>query len=144
MRLCHKLWFSNPNIFTTQCRKPEIFQTMNFVRSNNQSLKFQKFTSTGCKDIRIITFEFVAKTQFVYFYLWVRGACNMLKLYNIWSPKVCPSWSAWRRNCLKGLWNLQNSITPPPSFHGSVRLWSAFKIKCYLFKKCHQSYFSNL
>ena len=28
-------------------------------------MKFQKFTPTGCKDIRIRTFEFVAKTQFL-------------------------------------------------------------------------------
>ena len=35
--LCHKLWYSNLFIFATQYRKPEIFQTMNSVKSNNLS-----------------------------------------------------------------------------------------------------------
>ena len=38
LSLCHKLWFSNAYIFATQCRRPQIFQTMNSVRSNNLSL----------------------------------------------------------------------------------------------------------
>ena len=50
--------------FATQCRSPKIFQTMNSVRSNNVSLKYKRPTPSGCKDIRIIKFEFVAKTQF--------------------------------------------------------------------------------
>ena len=65
LRLCHKLWFSNPYIITTKCRRPFIFQTVNYVKPNNWSLKFHKFTPTGCKYIRIRTFEFVAKTQFL-------------------------------------------------------------------------------
>ena len=32
LSLCHKLRFSNPYIFETQCRRPQIFQTMNSVR----------------------------------------------------------------------------------------------------------------
>ena len=62
LSLCHKLRFSNPYIFTTQCRRPYIFQTMSSVRSNNTSLKYQSFTLSDCKDIGIIKFEFVAKT----------------------------------------------------------------------------------
>ena len=38
---------------------------MNSVRSNNLSLKYQRFATSGCKDIRIRKFEFVAKTQFL-------------------------------------------------------------------------------
>ena len=38
---------------------------MNSVRSNNISLKYQKFTTLGSKDIEIINSEFVAKTQFL-------------------------------------------------------------------------------
>jgi len=38
---------------------------MNYVRSNNRSLKFQRFTPTGCRDMRIRKIEFVAKTQFL-------------------------------------------------------------------------------
>ena len=30
---CHKLWFSNPYIFATQCRRPLIFQAINYVKS---------------------------------------------------------------------------------------------------------------
>ena len=39
---------------------------MDFVRSNDLSWKYQRFTSSGCKDIGIRKFEFVAKTQFLY------------------------------------------------------------------------------
>ena len=50
---------SNPNISATQC------QTINSVRSNNLSLKYQRFTRSGGEDIGIRKFEFVAKTQFL-------------------------------------------------------------------------------
>ena len=39
-------------------------QTVNSVRSNNLSLKYQRFKSSDCEDIEIKKFEFVAKTQF--------------------------------------------------------------------------------
>ena len=39
---------------------------MNAIRSNNVSLKYQRFTSSGCKDIGFTKTEFVAKTQFLY------------------------------------------------------------------------------
>ena len=38
---------------------------MNSVRSNNISLKYQRFTTLGSKDIGIINSEFVATTQFL-------------------------------------------------------------------------------
>ena len=47
----HKLYFSNLYIFATQCRRPLIFQTMNSVRPNNLSLKYQRFTYIDCKDV---------------------------------------------------------------------------------------------
>ncbi len=65
LALCNKLWFSNPNIFRTQFRKPLKFQTMTFVRSRNISLKYQRFTTLGSKDIGIRKSEFVAKSQFL-------------------------------------------------------------------------------
>ena len=65
LSLCHKLEFSNPYIFKPQFCRPLIFQTMNCVRSDNLSLKNQRCTQTGCKDIGILNFEFVAKTQFL-------------------------------------------------------------------------------
>ena len=43
LSFCHKLWFSNFNIVATQCRRLLIFQTMNAIRSNNVSLKYQRF-----------------------------------------------------------------------------------------------------
>ena len=47
-----------------------IFQTMNSVRSNNISLKYQIFTTLlGFKDIGVIKSEFVANTQF----LWIES-----------------------------------------------------------------------
>ena len=39
LNLCHKLWYSDPFIFATQCRKPLIFQAIDCVRSN-LSLKY--------------------------------------------------------------------------------------------------------
>ena len=53
MSLCHKLRCFNPYIFATQCRRPLTFQTMNSVRLNNLSLKYQRCTPSGCKDIGI-------------------------------------------------------------------------------------------
>ena len=61
LSFCHKLRFSNPYFFSTQCRWPLIFKTMNSVRSNNQSLKPPRFKPSGCTDIGIRTFMFVAK-----------------------------------------------------------------------------------
>ena len=48
-----------------QCRRPQIFQTMTSVRSKNLNLKFPRFKPSGCKDIGIRKFEFVAKTKFL-------------------------------------------------------------------------------
>ena len=38
---------------------------MNSVRSNSQSLKYQRFKLSAWKDIGFRKFEFVAKTQFL-------------------------------------------------------------------------------
>ena len=38
---------------------------MNSVRSNNESLKYQRFATLGSKDIEILNSEFGAKTQFL-------------------------------------------------------------------------------
>ena len=48
-----------------QCRKSYLFQTRHSVRSNNLSLNYQRFTTSGCLDKEIGTLEFVAKTQFL-------------------------------------------------------------------------------
>ena len=45
----------------------EIFQTMNYFRSNNDSLKYQRLTPSGCKDMTIGKSEFVTKTKFLCF-----------------------------------------------------------------------------
>ena len=39
-----------PFIFATRCLRPLIFQIMNSGGSKRQSLKYQKFIQTGCKD----------------------------------------------------------------------------------------------
>ena len=65
LTLCHKLWFSNPNIFGTQCRKPLIFQTYIFWSNKSHSFKFQRFTTLESKNIGIRKSEFVAKSQFL-------------------------------------------------------------------------------
>ena len=45
-------------IFATLCFRPLIFQTMNSVRSRSLGLKYQRFTTSGCKYIGIRKFEF--------------------------------------------------------------------------------------
>ena len=45
--------------------RPLIFKIKNYDRSNSLSLKYQRFTPSGCKDIGIRKFEFVAKTHFI-------------------------------------------------------------------------------
>ena len=48
---------------------------MNSVRSNNVSLKYQRFATLGSKNIGILNSEFVAKTQFLYLeYLMIKNA----------------------------------------------------------------------
>ena len=42
---------------------------MNAVRSNNISLKYQRFTTLGFKDVGIRKSEFVAKNQLLYWFL---------------------------------------------------------------------------
>ena len=61
-----KLICSNLSIFATQCSKPLIFQTMNFVRSNTTCLKYLRLTPSGCMDMGIGKSQFVAKTQHLY------------------------------------------------------------------------------
>ena len=66
---CHKLRFYNSYNLATRFSRPLIFQTINSGRSNSLSLKYQRFTPSGCKDIGIRKCKFVAKTQFLYCFL---------------------------------------------------------------------------
>ena len=67
LSFCHKLWFYNRHIFSTWLCKPLIFQTNIIWSKMIHSLKYRKFPTFECKDIRITKSEFVTKTQF----LWV-------------------------------------------------------------------------
>ena len=44
----------------------QLIQTTNYLRSNSQSLKYEKFTPSGCKNIRSSKFEFVARTKLLF------------------------------------------------------------------------------
>ena len=66
MSICHKLWLSNSYNIAIHSPRPFIFQTINSVRSN--SLKYQRFTPSGCEAIGVRKSQFVAKTQFLYPY----------------------------------------------------------------------------
>ena len=57
LSFCHKLWFSNND-------------------KKNDSLKYLRLKSSGCKDIAIVKLEFVAKTQF----LWIKK-CSVITLF---------------------------------------------------------------
>ena len=56
---CHER--AKPFILEIQCRRPLIFETMDPVRLNSLNMKYQRFTLSGCKDMRIRKLEFVAK-----------------------------------------------------------------------------------
>ena len=62
-QLCNKIRkIKNGNEFATNSDFL-IFQTINSVRSNSLSLKYQRFTPSGCKAIGVRKCKFVAKTQ---------------------------------------------------------------------------------
>ena len=56
---------------------------MNSDISNNLSLKYQKITLSGCNDIGIRRFEFVAKTQFLDVRNGLKEKCNPNDLYRL-------------------------------------------------------------
>ena len=67
MHLYLCVWINLYNdIFRFQCRRSLIFQTMSSVRSNNISLKYQRFTTLGFQDIGIRKSEFVSKNQLLW------------------------------------------------------------------------------
>ena len=83
--MSHKVFATNsdfrtPLSFATLCRRPLIFQTMNYVRSNSQSLKYQRFTPSYYTDIGVRKVEFVAKSHFLWPFPSVIGlnACTVL------------------------------------------------------------------
>ena len=68
---------SNSYIFATLWCKPLIFQTY-IIRSNIiHSLKYQRFTTFGCKDIEIRKSEFATKSYFF------RPAINVPKVMRV-------------------------------------------------------------
>ena len=56
---------------------------MNSVRSNNISLKYQRFKISGWRDIKIRKFELVAKTQFLCKYLLFKECLRQLLFLQI-------------------------------------------------------------
>jgi len=104
MSLCHKLGFLNPNFFKTKCCRPQIFQIMNSGGSNNVSLKYERYASSGCWDLGIIKLGFVAKTQFLC--LQIHFHCrhsNMLKS-NItvfeFRQKIITNWVTFKNSSI--------------------------------------------
>ena len=94
MSSCHKLYFFNLCIYATRSRRHLLFQTINSVWSNNISLKYYRFTSSGCKNIGIRKFEFVAKNHFLCLYkflifvkFWIFWK-SIIKSWNIRMPSL--------------------------------------------------------
>ena len=79
LSLCHKLWIYNPYFFGTQYRKSLIFQTYIIWSNRIHSLKYLRSTTFGSKDVVIRKSEFVAKTQFLCWYVVTIGT------YKWWS-----------------------------------------------------------
>ena len=62
LSLCNKLCFLKSfYIFRFQCRRSQIFQTINSVRSNNVSLKYQSFATLGLKRYKDFKFRVCGK-----------------------------------------------------------------------------------
>ena len=70
MSLSHNLLFCNPNICTTQSRRPYILQTMTFDGLNYLIFKNRKLTPSGYKGIGIRKFEFVTKQISIYLHIY--------------------------------------------------------------------------
>jgi len=68
--LSHTLIFLPAYMFANSMSETLEFQTMNHFRSNNNSLKYLRFTPSGCRDIAIVKSESVAKTQFLCKFVW--------------------------------------------------------------------------
>ena len=105
----HNLWFSHFYNFATHCSSPLIFQTMSSVRSNNPSLKYQRFPiSAGCIDIGVINVEFFLQklSSFVKKYF-KRAVCSfyvlkkMLIFLKGWKMKKLIRWDKTSSDKLK-------------------------------------------
>ena len=66
LSFCHKLWFYNPYIFATLWCKLWYYKLRQLDLTEFFCLKYQRSTTSGCKDIWIKKWEFVAKTQFLW------------------------------------------------------------------------------
>ena len=73
--LCHKLCCANSYIFATRWRRPLIFQIMISVRSNNLSLKYQRFKPLGSKD-------YIFRIRLEHLSLWQRLNSFVLRNHN--------------------------------------------------------------
>ena len=62
---------------------------MNSVRSNNISLKYQRFSTLGSKDIGIINSEFVAKTHIKSF---------LVEPVPVSFVMIMSAWKLWKEN----------------------------------------------
>ena len=83
LSLWNKLWYSNP--ISTHCCRPLIFQTMNYVRLNDPSLKYQRFTSTSCRDVANVCGK---NSIFLSSDLWSLSVlCKMISSWMSSSPK---------------------------------------------------------
>jgi len=72
---------------------------MTFVRSKNISLKHQRFTTLGSKDIGIRKLEFVAKIQFLWYFFEATKITSLVALYHF----MINSWWTVR-------WRMMNSM----------------------------------
>ena len=93
--------YFNSDIFATRFRKPLIFHKMHYVKTINLSLKYQRCTSLGFKDI------------------WIKmGLCGMNKVIfelqyqrqNLYFPRIllCYSSCTARMHGLYSIYNKQN------------------------------------
>ena len=69
-----------------QCRRLQIFQTMNTVRSNNLSLKYQRLTPSGCKNLGILS---LGKDLLFFVVIWINNKKIWSKVKSFKWPCTC-------------------------------------------------------
>ena len=89
---------------------------MNNVRSNNLSLKYQRFTPSGCKNKEIRKCEFVAKTQLLWKSILTKIVPKMAVWENFKANIVARKWAqsalkSWQKNRSLSFEDLLNHIS---------------------------------
>ena len=76
--------FATNSDFATHYLRSLVFYTINSARTNNLSLKYQRFAPSDGKNIRIGKFEFVTTTQFLCLIIYRIGLSSVKIKLHLW------------------------------------------------------------